>query len=93
MPLQIDATLIYLAKKLKIKYISIKELKNINSPYNTYKNSGLPPTPICNFSKESLDAALKPAKTEYLFYFTKDGKKHIFSKTYKEHLKMLNSKW
>ena len=93
LPLQIDATLLYMAKRLNIKKKQIKELKLIQSPYNTYKKLGLPPTPICSFSRESLDASLNPEKTDYLFYFTKDGKTHIFSKDYKQHLKKLKSKW
>ena len=93
LPLQIDATLLYMAKKLNIKEKQIKELKLIQSPYNTYKKLGLPPTPICSFSKESLNASFNPEKTDYLFYFTKDGKTHIFSKDYKQHLKKLKSKW
>jgi UPF0755 protein len=91
-PLQIDATLIYMAKKLNLENKSIKQLKQIHSPYNTYKVFGLPPTPIGSFSKESLEAALNPEKTNYLFYFTKDGQNHIFSETYKEHIKKLKSK-
>jgi UPF0755 protein len=61
----------------------------INSSFNTYKIYGLPPTPISSFSKESLYAAEHPEDTPYLYYFSKNGKTHIFSKTYKEHLKKL----
>jgi len=90
MPIQIDASLIY---GMKIKNIPVHKLTKkdykLLSIYNTYKNYGLPPTPICNFSKESFLAAVNPENTEYLYYFSKDGKKHIFSKTYKEHLNKL----
>ncbi|MEO0098208.1 MAG: endolytic transglycosylase MltG, partial [candidate division WOR-3 bacterium] len=41
----------------------------IDSPYNTYLHYGLPPTPICNPGKKSLMAVLRPAKTDYLFFF------------------------
>ncbi len=90
MPLQIDASVIY-AKKLKNVWngILLKEDYSIKSPFNTYKIYGLPPTPISSFSKESFEAAKNPLKTDYLYYFTKDGKKHIFSKTFKEHLRKL----
>lgn len=59
-----------------------------DSPYNTYKNSGLPPGPIANPSLEALSAVAFPAQTSY-FYFrsncSKDGR-HVFSKTYQEHI-------
>lgn len=90
MPLQIDASVIY-AKKLKNIWNGklSKEDYLIESPFNTYKIYGLPPSPISSFSKESFKAVQNPLKTDYLYYFTKDGKKHIFSKTFKEHLRKL----
>jgi UPF0755 protein len=58
------------------------------SKFNTYRNVGLPPTPICNPSKRSIIAAANPAQTEYLFFVAKpEGNGHNFSKTYDEHLK------
>ncbi|MCS7249433.1 MAG: endolytic transglycosylase MltG [candidate division WOR-3 bacterium] len=87
MPLQSCATIEYLLEKRK-KVLSKEDLK-INSPYNTYLYKGLPPTPICNPSKKSLEAVLNPKKTDYYYFFTKDGITHIFSKTYKEHLEKL----
>ena len=59
----------------------------IDSPYNTYRNFGLPPTPIANPGKESLYAALYPADTNYLFFFSKGDGSHIFSSNYSEHLR------
>ena len=56
----------------------------IESPYNTYLNYGLPPTPICSPSIESIRAALEPADTNYKFFFIND-KVHQFSETYEEH--------
>ena len=44
------------------------EQTQIDSPYNTYKNTRLPPTPIANPGAASINAALKPADTNYLFY-------------------------
>lgn len=60
----------------------------IDSPYNTYKNFGLPPTPICNPGEESLRAALYPADTDYLYFFSKGDGFHIFSTAYEEHLRL-----
>lgn len=87
MPLQSCATIEYLLEERK-KILSKEDLK-INSPYNTYLYKGLPPTPICNPSKKSLEAVLNPQKTNYYYFFTKDGITHIFSQTYEEHLNKL----
>jgi len=58
---------------------------DIESPYNTYRNYGLPPTPINNPGRNSILAALYPARHSYL-YFVADGKGgHRFSKTFDEH--------
>ena len=59
-----------------------------NSPYNTYRNPGLPPGPISNPSLNAIKAAVAPAETDYLFFRAKcDGSlTHNFSKTYEEHL-------
>jgi UPF0755 protein len=58
---------------------------SIDSPYNSYTNLGLPPTPICNPGIKSIEAAINPADTDYLYYFhTPDGQT-IFSKTLDEH--------
>ena len=67
------------------KRIYYKDLE-VQSPYNTYRNKGLPPGPICNPTVSSVDAAYNPADTEFLFFVTKGGGAHFFSKTYKEHL-------
>lgn len=58
---------------------------NINSPYNTRKNAGLPPTPISNPGSAALEAAINPAKTDYLYYVSdKNGVNH-YAKTIQEH--------
>ncbi|MFA6423594.1 MAG: endolytic transglycosylase MltG [Patescibacteria group bacterium] len=64
--------------------ISSKDLK-INSPYNTYFNSGLPPTPICNPGIKSIEAALNPAASDNLFFINAPGGKAYFAKTKAEH--------
>jgi UPF0755 protein len=60
----------------------------IVSPYNTYKNYGLPVGPICNPGQASIEAVLYPDDNDYLYYHTSDAGdgSHIFSSTYDEHL-------
>jgi UPF0755 protein len=92
MPLQIDATIQYALGYQKAEKtwwkaeLSEDDLK-LNSPYNTYKNTGLPPTPICNPSLSSLQAvAAADANTPYLYYISdKAGKNMHFAKTLEEH--------
>lgn len=86
MKLEIDATVQYLLDKPKERLL-YKDLE-VDSPYNTYRNKGLPPGPISSPSLASIEAALKPEESDYLFYVTKkDGtQEHLFAKTYKEHL-------
>ncbi|MFM7425336.1 MAG: endolytic transglycosylase MltG, partial [Elainella sp.] len=55
------------------------------SPYNTYKNVGLPPTPISSPGVSSLEASLNPADTEYLYFVARYDGTHVFSKTLAEH--------
>ena len=64
------------------------------SPYNTYRNGGLPPSPICCPGEKSIIAAMNPEQTEYLYFVANhDLTAHIFSKDYKTHLKEVrNSK-
>jgi UPF0755 protein len=58
----------------------------IESPYNTYQNAGLPPGPICNPGKAALQAAAAPRASEYLFYvMSPKMKRHRFAKTFDEH--------
>lgn len=86
MKLQIDATVIYALGKHKSR-LSNEDLK-INSPYNTYIIYGLPPTPICTPSSESIEAALNPEAHSYFYYVVSGygSSYHNFSKTYDEHL-------
>ena len=55
------------------------------SPYNTYKVAGLPPGPICNPGRASLEAALHPATTEYMFFVSNNQGHHRFARTEQEH--------
>jgi UPF0755 protein len=85
MPLQVDATIQYALGKSK-EDLKLDDLE-IDSPYNTYKNTGLPPGPIASPSRESIEAALEPAQTDYLYYVLKaDGKEHFFTDDYDEFL-------
>ena len=69
MALGIDATNVYIAKLLgKWDGVIHKSDIEVNHPYNTRKISGLPPGPISSASESALEAALNPAKTDYLFY-------------------------
>jgi len=86
MPLQVDATIQYALKRPKVN-LSLHDLK-VASPYNTYKNEGLPPGPICSPSRESLEAALNPEQTTYLYYVLKaNGQSHFFTGDYKDFLR------
>jgi UPF0755 protein len=85
MPLQVDATIQYALDEPKEK-ITLDDLK-VESPYNTYTNRGLPPGPISSPSRESIEAALNPTKTNYLYYVLEaDGKEHFFTDDYDEFL-------
>ena len=68
------------------KRLTYKDLKT-DSPYNTYRNEGLPPGPICNPGYESIKGVLAPEENFTAIYFVADhGGRHVFSNTYKEHL-------
>jgi UPF0755 protein len=86
MPLQIDATIQFALNKPKTN-LSLTDLK-VDSPYNTYKNKDLPPGPICSPGRESLQAALNPANTKYLYYVLEaNGEEHFFTKSYDDFLR------
>ena len=85
MPLQIDATVQYALGEPK-ENLSLADLE-VESPYNTYSNRGLPPGPIASPSRESLVAALEPVETDYLYYVLgADGQEHFFTNNYDEFL-------
>ncbi|NGP76456.1 endolytic transglycosylase MltG [Balneolaceae bacterium YR4-1] len=64
----------------------------IDHPYNTYMNSGLPPGPITNPSLSSIEAALDPASHDYLYMVASPEGTHVFSETFEEH-KRESAKW
>ena len=85
MPLQIDATVIY-AHGYYIENVRNRHLA-IESKYNTYLHDGLPVGPICNPGVASIEAALNPAKTDYLFYLLASDNAHYFTNNYDDFLK------
>jgi UPF0755 protein len=86
MPLGCDPTIIYALKRIG-KYtgkLGWNDLK-IDSPYNTRLYKGLPPGPICNPGYASIEAALFPESTQYLYFVAMNPQSHYFSKTLDEH--------
>ena len=92
-PLQADPTVQYAvgsdpASVAQFGYwkaeLSLADL-DIDSPYNTYVNVGLPPGPIANPGLDSIKAALKPADTNYLFFVARPDGSHAFAETLDEH--------
>jgi len=89
MPLQLDSTLQYALDKYGQRLLY--EDREVDSPYNTYKNPGLPPGPISSPGCDALKAALNPADADYLYFVSNaDGRTHTFSATEAEHLRAVN---
>ncbi|RJP69988.1 MAG: endolytic transglycosylase MltG [Candidatus Abyssobacteria bacterium SURF_17] len=83
MRLQCDVTIRYPLDNYGVE-LTYADLR-IDSPYNSYLLYGLPPTPICNPGISAIKAALKPAKTDYLYFVSMNNGRHKFSATYAEH--------
>ena len=81
--LQSDPTVIYgingFDGNIRKSHLSIK------SPYNTYRHYGFPPGPIANPGRESISAALRPAKADFIYFVSRNDGSHQFSRTLKEH--------
>jgi UPF0755 protein len=85
MRLQMDGTLNY--GEFSHQKVTARRIRTDTSPYNTYKNKGLPQYPVCNVSKEAIAAALHPAHTDFLYFVRgKDGE-HIYSSYFSTHHK------
>jgi UPF0755 protein len=84
MRLQADPTVIYALGRRRRLYEKDYQTR---SPHNTYLIDGLPPTPIGQPSAASIEAALYPARTDFLYLVARSDGKHIFSRTFREHLK------
>ncbi|KUG06800.1 endolytic transglycosylase MltG [Solirubrum puertoriconensis] len=88
MRLQADPTLLWAIGNFGVKRVLNKD-KLVDSPYNTYKQKGLPPGPITSANRQSLDAVLKPAQHDYLFFCARAGGSGYsdFAASYAEHKK------
>lgn len=85
MRLQMDGTLNY--GEYSHQKVTARRIRTDTTPYNTYKNKGLPRYPVCNVSREAIEAALHPAKTDYLYFVRgKDGE-HVYSSYFSTHRK------
>jgi UPF0755 protein len=82
-PLESNVTLEYYLRERRA-WLKGSETR-LDTPYNTYKYTGLPPTPICSPSIKSITAALYPAKVNYLYFVAKGDGTHYFSRTFAEH--------
>lgn len=85
--LEADPTVIYALTKGQKKLgraLLLKDLR-VASPYNTYRNKGLPPTAICNPGLGALEGVLRPANTPYIFFVADGTGGHVFAETFAEH--------
>ncbi len=88
MPLQADATMEYVIDK-PLNELVAADLDR-ESPYNTYLNAGLPPTPIGNPGLTAIQAVLEPASSTYLFYLTGNDGEFYYANTYDQHKVNIN---
>jgi UPF0755 protein len=90
MPLGADPTIKYALRDFGLKRILFRHIDaSASSPYNTYRNKGLPPGPICTPSRKSIDAVLQAEKTDYLFFCARPNFSgyHAFAADDKEHMR------
>ncbi len=90
MKLQCCATVYYALGRPWDRPLTYTDLK-LESPYNTYLHAGLPPGPIANPSRAAMEAVLRPAPEDFLFYVYAGNGQHVFSKTFGEHQKAIRS--
>jgi UPF0755 protein len=86
MPLQLDSTVNYIREEKKAR-LTLDDIA-VESPYNTYRNKGLPPTPINSPGRKALEAALAPAQGDWIYFITIDKQgRSLFTSSYDEFLK------
>jgi len=85
MPLQMDGSLNY-GKYSHIK-VTPERIKSDKSKFNTYRYKGVPPYPVCSVSFNAIKSAIKPAKTNYLYFMRNPQGQHNFSSSFKDHRK------
>jgi UPF0755 protein len=83
MPLQVDATLDYILDKTSAELT--QEDLELDSAYNTYVNTGLPPKPISNPGIMAIEAVLNPKITDYMYYLTGNDGKFYYAETFEQH--------
>lgn len=88
MPLQADPTVKFALKDFSLTRIYGDHL-NVQSPYNTYRNRGLPPGPICTPARKTIDEVLNAPKTDYIYFVANPALNgtHVFSSNYTEHMR------
>lgn len=84
MKLESCATVNYVLNKYD--YHLTQEQIDTESPYNTYNNHGIPPSPVSTISKDAIEATINPSNTNYLFFLADSEGNTYFSETYEEHL-------
>ena len=89
MPLQMDPTVIYGMGTAYTGKLAHNDLQ-IDSPYNSYRYRGLPPTPIAMVGKEAIDAAAHPQLSNYLYFVAKGDGSHQFSENYEQQKQAIN---
>lgn len=87
MPIQSDTTIQYILGAQK-EIITFADTE-IQNPYNTYQNMGLPPGPIASPGLKAIQAVLAPEDNEYLYFVAEKDGHHRFTKTYEEHLQAI----
>ena len=86
MPLQCDPTVIYALTRAGHYNGNLRhEDLAFDSPYNTYRSTGLPPGPIANPGRASIEAAARPADADYLYFVSRNDGSHEFARTLEEH--------
>lgn len=88
MPIQSDTTIQYILGTQK-ETITFKDTE-IQNPYNTYQNYGLPPGPIGSPSLSAVKAVLEPVQHDYLYFVAENNGRHRFTRTYAEHLRAID---